>query len=124
MASRMPAMVSPQRGEIWLVNFDPSVGSEIRKHRPALVVSVSSVGRLPLRLVVPITDWKVQYSAWPWFVQLPSDPATGLSKRSGADTFQTKSVSIIVSSGSSDKLPPSNYRKLQMRSNCALEQPE
>jgi len=27
------------RGEIWLVNLDPTVGSEIRKSRPCLVVS-------------------------------------------------------------------------------------
>ena len=26
----------PERGEIWLVRFDPSVGDEIRKERPAL----------------------------------------------------------------------------------------
>jgi mRNA interferase MazF len=28
-----------RRGDIWLVNFDPTVGSEIRKTRPALIVS-------------------------------------------------------------------------------------
>ncbi|HON48735.1 MAG TPA: type II toxin-antitoxin system PemK/MazF family toxin, partial [Kiritimatiellia bacterium] len=29
----------PERGEIWLVRFDPSVGDEIRKERPAVVLS-------------------------------------------------------------------------------------
>jgi len=28
-----------KRGEIWLVNLDPSIGSEIRKTRPCVVVS-------------------------------------------------------------------------------------
>ena len=28
-----------KRGEIWLVNLDPTVGSEIRKTRPAVIVS-------------------------------------------------------------------------------------
>jgi mRNA interferase MazF len=35
-------MVSPRRvrrGEIWLVNFDPTVGSEIQKRRPCVVIS-------------------------------------------------------------------------------------
>ena len=50
----MAAVPAPSRGEIWLVDFDPSIGSEIRKVRPALVVSLDSIGRLPLRLVVPI----------------------------------------------------------------------
>ncbi len=48
----------PQRGEIWMVRFDPSVGAEIRKIRPAVVVSLDNVGRLPLRIVVPLTDWQ------------------------------------------------------------------
>ena len=45
-----------QRGEIWTVRFDPSEGAEIRKVRPAVVISVDTVGLLPLRIVVPLTD--------------------------------------------------------------------
>ena len=33
----------PKRGEIWLVNFDPTVGAEIKKVRPAVVISSDSV---------------------------------------------------------------------------------
>jgi mRNA interferase MazF len=76
------------------VNFDPAVGAEIQKMRPALVVSLDSIGRLPLRLVVPLTDWKPQYATFPWFVSIPADNDNGLSKDSGADAFQTKSVSL------------------------------
>jgi mRNA interferase MazF len=83
----------PKRGEIWLVDFDPAIGSEIQKVRPAVVISMDTIGRLPLRMVVPITDWKPQYASFPWFVELPASPANGLAKDSGADTFQTKSVS-------------------------------
>jgi mRNA interferase MazF len=46
----------PKRGEIWLVDFDPAMSAEIRKVRPAVVVSLDAIGRLPLRIVVPITD--------------------------------------------------------------------
>src|SRR5437870_13810038 len=84
----------PSRGEIWLVNFDPAAGAEMRKVRPALVVSVDAIGRLPLRIVVPITDWKPQYVNYPWFVAIPVGTANGLHKDSGADAFQTKSVSL------------------------------
>jgi mRNA interferase MazF len=76
-----------------LIDFDPAVGAEIRKVRPAVVVSVDSIGRLPLKLVVPITDWKPAFANYPWFVELPADPTNGLQKDSGADAFQTKSVS-------------------------------
>lgn len=76
------------------MNFDPGVGGEIQKLRPALIISLDSIGRLPLRLVVPITDWKVQYETYPWFVKITSSSGSGLIKNSGADAFQTKSVSL------------------------------
>lgn len=90
----MSTAPTPKRGEIWLVDFDPAVRAEIQKVRPALVVSVDSVGRLPLRMVVPLTDWKPQYAAFPWFVLIPADANNGLSKDSGADAFQAKSISL------------------------------
>ena len=90
----MPTAPTPLRSEIWVVRFDPAVGAEIRKLRPALVVSDNDVGRLPLRIVVPITDWKPAYAAFPWFVDIPADAGNGLSKLSGADAFQTKSISL------------------------------
>ena len=89
----MATVPAPKRGEIWLVDFDPAVGAEINKVRPALVISIDSIGRLPLRMVVPITDWKPPYASFPWFVELPASPINGLVKDSGADAFQTKSVS-------------------------------
>nr|WP_310487775.1 type II toxin-antitoxin system PemK/MazF family toxin [Chamaesiphon sp. VAR_69_metabat_338] len=42
----------PRRGEIWLVNLDPTVGAEIQKTRPAIVISSDYIGKLPLKLVV------------------------------------------------------------------------
>jgi mRNA interferase MazF len=90
----MAKVQTPKRGEIWLVDFDPATGAEITKVRPAVVISVDSVGRLPLRMVVPVTDWKPHYAAYPWFVELPMTAANGLVKDSGADAFQTKSVSL------------------------------
>jgi mRNA interferase MazF len=90
----MATAPTPKRGEVWLVNFDPAVGREIRKLRPAVVVSPDTIGRLPLRLVAPITDWKMQYASYPWFVELPTSSGNGLVKHSGADAFQTKSISL------------------------------
>jgi mRNA interferase MazF len=89
----MVTVPAPRRGEVWLVDFDPAVGAEIRKCRPAVVISMDTIGRLPLRMVVPITDWKSAYANFPWFVEVAADAANGLVKDSGADCFQTKSVS-------------------------------
>jgi mRNA interferase MazF len=83
----------PQRGEVWIVRFDPSIGAEMRKLRPAVVVNLDSIGRLPLRIVVPLTDWQPTFAALPWFVHIPASAGRGLVKDSGADAFQVKSVS-------------------------------
>jgi len=49
-------IVKPNRSEIWLVNLDPTLGSEIRKIRPVVVISSDSIGKLPIKLIAPITD--------------------------------------------------------------------
>src|SRR5262245_4561320 len=90
----MTATSNPKRGEVWNVQFDPSVGSEIKKVRPAVVISDPAIGKLPLRIIVPITEWNPAYSNYLWFVNLKPTPSNGLTKESGADGFQVKSVSV------------------------------
>jgi len=81
------------RGEVWLVNLDPTVGAEIRKMRPAVIVNDDAIGILPLKVIVPITDWKERYSQAAWMVKIIPDQENGLSKPSAADAFQVRSVS-------------------------------
>jgi len=46
-----------KRGEVWWVEFDPAVGSEIRKRRPAVIVSNDAANRNLARVVVvPVTS--------------------------------------------------------------------
>jgi mRNA interferase MazF len=82
------------RGEIWEVRFDPSEGDEIRKIRPAVVVTAPEAGRMQLQIVVPVTSWQPYFSGYFWMVRLTPTPANGLTKESSADAFQAKSVSI------------------------------
>ena len=88
-------MSKARRGEIWEVDFRPAVGAEIQKVRPAVVLNQADVGRLSLFIVVPVTEWKPVFATFSWFVALRPTPANGLSKDSGADAFQVKSVSEL-----------------------------
>lgn len=81
------------RCEIWLINLDPTIGAEIKKSSPCVIVSSDTIGILPLRVVVPLTDWKNHYQQAAWMVKISPDPNNGLVKDSAADTVQIRSVS-------------------------------
>ena len=82
-----------RRGEVWLINLDPTVGSEIKKTRPAVIVNDDAIGILPLRVIVPITAWQERYAVAPWKVRLDPDPENGPDKPSAAHALQVRSVS-------------------------------
>jgi len=82
-----------KQSEIWLINLDPTIGAEIRKTRPAIIVNDDALGKLPLRVIVPITDWKDRYDIAPWMIKIAPNSKNGLIKESSADCFQVRSVS-------------------------------
>lgn len=84
----------PLRGEVWLVNFDPTLGAEIRKTRPAIVVSSDGVGRLPVKLVAPVTEWKDAFNDSVWLVRTDPDSLNGLGKTSAADVLQLRGMDL------------------------------
>ena len=51
------------------------------------------MGKLPLRVIVPLTDWKEKYSIAPWMIKIVPDQQNQLKKVSGIDCFQIRSVS-------------------------------
>jgi mRNA interferase MazF len=49
--------IIPRRGEVYLVNFDPTIGSEIKKTRPALIVQNDIANRYsPITIVAAISS--------------------------------------------------------------------
>ena len=82
-----------KQGEIWLIDLEPTVGAEMRKTRPAVIVNVDALGKLPLKIIVPLTDWKERYSNAPWMIPIDPSAQNGLMKKSSVDCFQIRSVS-------------------------------
>lgn len=81
-----------KRGEVWQVNLDPTIGAEIKKTRPCVIVNRDALARLPLKIVVPLTAWNPSFEKAPWHVSVEPAPENGLSKRSSADTFQVCAI--------------------------------
>lgn len=71
----MELVTSPARFEVWLVNLDPTVGAEIRKTRPAVVVSPDEMNRhLRMAIVAPMTTTT---RGWPTRVAVRFQGRTG-----------------------------------------------
>lgn len=81
----------PRRGEIYLVGFDPTVGHEIRKTRPALIVQNDVSNRYSaITIVAAISS---QFSDPPFPREVVIDPEdSGLAKRSAVILNQIRSV--------------------------------
>jgi len=85
-------MTFPKRGEIYLVEFDPARGHEIRKTRPALVIQNDIGNRYsPVTIVAAITS---KLSAVPFPVDVTVSPtaANGLTLPSSIQLGQIRSV--------------------------------
>lgn len=89
-----PTSARPARGEVWRVNLDPTCGAEMRKTRPVVVMSSDAVGKLPIRLVAPITSWDDRFADHIWHVKISPCKENGLSKPSSVDVLQTRSVDV------------------------------
>ena len=81
-----------RRGEVYLCSFDPTIGHEIKKTRPALVIQNNVGNRYsPLTIVAAITS---AVSPVPYPVEVVIDPAAGngLEVRSSIRLDQIRTV--------------------------------
>jgi mRNA interferase MazF len=85
----------PRRGEIYLTSLDPTVGREIRKTRPALVIQNDVSNRLSgVTIIAPVTS-TVRFPLNPVHVLLAADSRTGLAVTSVAVLSQIRAVDRV-----------------------------
>lgn len=80
-------------GDIVWVNLDPTVGDEIKKKRPVVVLNNGHEKHLRLAIVAPVTNWTELWDNNPFFVILDPSKQNGLKKKSAVDCFQVRAVS-------------------------------
>ena len=72
-------MIRPKRGDIYPVNFDPTIGAEIRKTRPALVLQNDIANKSsPVTIVAAISS-KFDHPLYPTEVLISAKARTGLA---------------------------------------------
>ncbi len=86
--------VDPRRGEIWMVDLEPTRGSELQKIRPVVVLSSDAIRSLTVRVAVPLTGWQEQFTSAPWKVRVEPNVQNKLSKTSAADSLQIRCLSL------------------------------
>ena len=88
---RKAEVAPPKRGEVVVVDFDPTIGAEIRKRRPALVIQNDIDNRhSPITIVAAITS---QLASMPYPTEVVLDPPEGgLARPSAVLLNQIRSV--------------------------------
>lgn len=81
-------------GELWITDFEPQVGEEITKRRPALIVSNTQFNQSQkLVFVVPLTTWQHRFYKGIWFLKIDKSVTNGLEVDSAINCSQLKSFS-------------------------------
>ena len=96
-----------KRGDVWWINFDPSIGEEIKKKRPAVIVSNPSAIQYLQRIqVVPLTtNTKKVY---------PGETLVNLKgKQSKAMASQIMTVSKLRLTGYAGRLSSSEIEQIE-----------
>ncbi len=105
-----------RRGEIYFANLDPTVGAEIKKKRPVLIVSNNANNKAALTVtIVPITS--NTNKIYPFDVLLETQDSE-LSKRSKAQCNQIRTISKLRIE---NKKAGSVNKEIMMKINAALK---
>lgn len=81
-------------GELWIADFEPQVGEEITKKRPALILSNNLFNSSQkLVFVVPLTTWQDKFYKGIWFLKINKNIVNNLNVDSAINCSQIKSFS-------------------------------
>ncbi|MDO8970810.1 MAG: type II toxin-antitoxin system PemK/MazF family toxin [Saprospiraceae bacterium] len=110
------------RGEVWSMSLDKKASGDESYSRHVVIVSSDALGALPLKVVVPLTPWKDEYSSAQWMVRVPPVLHSGLDAPMAADALQVRSVSSARLVKRLGELPDSFVEQICQSVTVVLEQ--
>lgn len=81
-----------KQGEVWKIDLDPTGSAGKKARLSCVVVNNDHVGLLPLKIVVPLVEWKDKFAAAAWQIPIHASPDNGLRSKSSADTMRIRSL--------------------------------
>ena len=105
-----------RRGDVFLADLSPVIGSEAAKRRPVIVVSNNAANRSAVSrgrgvvTIVPVTSNAAR--VYPFQVRLPADPAIGLTVESKGQAEQVRSIDVARVNQRLGALPQTLMRQL------------
>ena len=115
----MAKVNSPERGEVYLVNFDPTLGSEIKKTRPALILQNDIANEhSPITIVAAITS-KFDNALYPTEVEISAGEG-GLKQDSVVLLNQIRSIDCKRLSKKLGKVESSTLKKVDLAVKISL----
>jgi mRNA interferase MazF len=89
---RLSMTTNPKRGEVWLVQLDPTRGQEIQKTRPAVVISSEMFSSIPMRIIIPVATWQPKFQNRPFMILIQRTEENCLDADSAGNVLQVRSV--------------------------------
>ena len=115
----MAKIILPERGEVFLVNFDPTIGSEIKKTRPALIIQNDIANEhSPITIVAAITS-KFDDKLYPTEVEIIAGEG-GLKQDSVVLLNQIRSIDCQRLAKKLGKVKDSTLRKVDLSIKISL----
>ena len=110
--AKVQAVTYPRRGEIYLVNFDPTIGAEIQKTRPALILQNDIGNRTSVITIVAAMSSQIKGKRYPFEVIVLANES-GLSVDSRILLNQIRSIDTRRLIRRLGKLPPERMRDVE-----------
>jgi mRNA interferase MazF len=110
-----------RRGDVYVANLDPAVGSEQARTRPVVIVSRDAINASsPVVIVVPVTSRSNKARIYPTHVELRAGDG-GLTSESVALCEQVRAISKNRLSGYLGELPGAKMAQINALLKIALD---